>query len=272
MVDLPRPAHGDQRGQLVAGGVEGVDAQVARARRRPASAAGVGEVAQRAGRQVVDDVDGLALGDQPLDEVGADEPGAADDEDPALGRRRAPAAPAARARRRSSVTGSAGRFGDPGVGVVLTVGNDGVGADHGANEPWLRDRPSRPRSTPRRRRRRRSRRRATAPIRVTEAPGADRGRRHRSTLPTTEASAPTVGAGATPRRLPRSRRAPVDQVEVGLQVQLGAAGVDPVVVGGQRVEAAAGGDQPGTSPARSTPAARSGCGRARSARARTSRR
>src|SRR5512138_4046873 len=41
---------------------------------------GLGEVAQRAGRQVVDDVDDVALGDEPIDEVRADEPGAPDDQ------------------------------------------------------------------------------------------------------------------------------------------------------------------------------------------------
>ena len=40
----------------------------------------VGQVGQRAGRQVVDDVDRVALGQQPVDEVRADEAGATGDE------------------------------------------------------------------------------------------------------------------------------------------------------------------------------------------------
>ena len=39
--------------------------------------AGVGEVPERAGREVVDDVDAPALGEQPVDERGTDEAGAA---------------------------------------------------------------------------------------------------------------------------------------------------------------------------------------------------
>ena len=86
VVHLPRPAQGDQLRQLLATGVEGADAQLARG--RPGGlGAGVGEVGQRPGGQVVDDVDGATLGDQPLDEVRADEPGAADDQH-AAGRRR----------------------------------------------------------------------------------------------------------------------------------------------------------------------------------------
>ena len=41
---------------------------------------GLGQVGQRAGREVVDHVDGVALGQQPVDEGGADEAGAAGDQ------------------------------------------------------------------------------------------------------------------------------------------------------------------------------------------------
>ena len=61
-------------GELGGEHVERVDLQ------RAAGGAGVGEVGQRAGGQVVDDVDGVILGEQPIDEVRAEEPGAADDE------------------------------------------------------------------------------------------------------------------------------------------------------------------------------------------------
>ena len=55
--------------------VEPVEREVV-ARPRP----GVGEIAERAGRQVVDDVDLPALGEQPVGERRTDEPGAAGDE------------------------------------------------------------------------------------------------------------------------------------------------------------------------------------------------
>ena len=41
---------------------------------------GLGQVGQRAARQVVDHVDAVALGQQPVDERRADEPGAAGDQ------------------------------------------------------------------------------------------------------------------------------------------------------------------------------------------------
>ena len=208
--------------------------------------AGVGEVAERPGRQVVDDVDRLALGDQTLDEVRPDEPGTADDQHAALRRRRL------RRRRRvaaaaaaSSDTGSVARFGDPGVGVLLTVGNDGVGADHRANEPGAapdrarhdralddrvgadhRARAAAPNRSPRRRRRpstrrRRCCRRPTASA-CTEAPGARR---------------------RTPRPTRSGSRRPLTRSRLACRNSSRPTGVDPVVLGRQRVEPTVGGDQ-----------------------------
>jgi hypothetical protein len=88
VVDLARPPQGDQSGQLVGARVDRVDAQFARrAGDRgglddgAGGGPGIGQVGERPGGQVVDDVDRLALDDEPVDEVGADEPGPADDED-----------------------------------------------------------------------------------------------------------------------------------------------------------------------------------------------
>ena len=121
MVDLSRPAHGDHRRQVVAGGVERVDVQLAGV--QPAGlGAGVGQVAERPGRQVVDDVDRLALGDQRSTRCEPMNPA------PPM------TSTAAGARRGWSGTASVAWLGDPGVVDVLTVGNHGVGADHGAND------------------------------------------------------------------------------------------------------------------------------------------
>ena len=71
---------GQEVGQLGHPHVEVVELQ-----RPDVRGPGRGQVGQRAGREVVDDVDGVALGQQPVDEVRAEEPGAADDEDPHAG-------------------------------------------------------------------------------------------------------------------------------------------------------------------------------------------
>ena len=79
--DLARSVHRDQGGEIVAARVERVDVQLADV--QPGRlGAGRRQVAERPGREVVDDVDRAALGDQALDEVGADEAGATDDEHP----------------------------------------------------------------------------------------------------------------------------------------------------------------------------------------------
>jgi hypothetical protein len=65
---------GHQRRELLGGGVEGVDREVAAERTR------IGKVGQRSRREVVDHVDGVTLGQQSLDEVRTDEPGPTDDE------------------------------------------------------------------------------------------------------------------------------------------------------------------------------------------------
>ena len=64
-----------QRGELVGEHVERVDLQRAAGRTR------LGKVGERAGGEIVDDVDGVALGDQAIDQVGTEEPGATDDQD-----------------------------------------------------------------------------------------------------------------------------------------------------------------------------------------------
>ena len=67
---------GEQLVELVGAHVEMVELRA----RRSTTARAVGQVAERARGEVVDDVDEVALGQQPVDQVRADEPGAADDE------------------------------------------------------------------------------------------------------------------------------------------------------------------------------------------------
>ena len=78
--DHLRPALGHQVGQARVADVEAVEGE-------PAVGHGPGraEVGQRTGREVVDHVDLLPLGQEALDEAGADEPGAPGDEDPQRG-------------------------------------------------------------------------------------------------------------------------------------------------------------------------------------------
>ena len=67
-------ANGDQRRELVGEHVERVDLQ------RTTGSTGIGEIGQRAARQVVDDVDGVAFGDETIDQVRTEKPGATDDQ------------------------------------------------------------------------------------------------------------------------------------------------------------------------------------------------
>ena len=121
-------------------------------------------------------------------------------------------------------------------------------------ESWRRRRPPSERA---------ARRAPTTPATTdasTTRTAADRRRRAAATEPVTVAPAPTrarlpddaavddgvgvdVGVGGDGLARPRPGPPTVDEVEVGLQVQLGATGVDPVVVGRHRVEPPAGGEQ-----------------------------
>ena len=84
---------------------------------------------QGSSREIVDDVNRLTFGDQPVNEVRADEPGATDDEHTTTVR-------LADKLLRDVVGGrpprSVGR--DSGVAELLTIGNLGVSADDGATE------------------------------------------------------------------------------------------------------------------------------------------
>ena len=75
MVDDVRRTQCGQRGELVGEHVERVDLQRATGRTR------LGKVGEGAGGEIVDDIDGVALGDEAIDQVGTEEPGSTDDQD-----------------------------------------------------------------------------------------------------------------------------------------------------------------------------------------------
>ena len=64
-----------QRGELVGKHVERMDLQRAAGRTR------LGKVGEGAAGEIVDDIDGVALGDEAIDQVGTEEPGSTDDQD-----------------------------------------------------------------------------------------------------------------------------------------------------------------------------------------------
>ena len=146
VVDLPRPTKGDQTGQLVGAGVDGVDAQCARRAGRcsrlddaAGRGPGIGQVGERPSGQVVDDIDRLTLDDQPVDEVGADEPGPADDENGPFGlvgggRDDGAVIDVGESSALTPIA-SPDRFGNSGVDDGFTVGDDRTRADHGSDKP-----------------------------------------------------------------------------------------------------------------------------------------
>ena len=179
---------------------------------------GVGQVGQRAARQVVDDVDGVAFGQQAVDEV---EP-------------MKPAPPVTSALTRGSGTRDPVEHGA--VGDLLVVADHDVRSSR-APAPttdarargWSR-RPRRPAPT---------RHRGAATDVAHRGAAVDPARRRPTTLRPRRRSASTTAPSAD-RIDGRATRRAVEQVEVGLEVLVGAAGVEPVVVGGHGEQRAVG--------------------------------
>ena len=183
MEDHLGPAPGDHLHQLAGADVELVEGELVG---RPARA--VGQVGQRPGRQVVDHVDGMALGQQPVDEVRADEAGSA-------GHHRLHAAPhviGAAAGARTSSAPSAGTRASAADLRDLVVAHHRQGRD---SQPSA--------TTPRRVRG--SNRVTAAPARPGPRAGAPSPRPRRPARPRSPAPM-TLRAHARPRRRPRRRR------------------------------------------------------------------
>ena len=173
---------------------------------------GVGEVRERAGRQVVDDVDVPALGEQPVGERGADEPGSAGHErlHVALLRRRA-----AQPRGRPPRPSRAAPGGDRRTPDSTTErSNRSVPRPRPSRVRAPRPRPARPAST-----------RAPAPM--TDGPttvgGRRRSRRRAATQTPVARARSRPATGGVPSR-------PRGHVELRLEVLLRRADVEPVGV------------------------------------------
>ncbi len=229
----------DELDELRAARGELVEAEAA------AAPARLAEVGQRAGRQVVDDVDGVALGQQAVDQRRADEAGPAGDERPhrrVLTQARAPSRVRAGlddAEADDRTLGHERPLADHGVGADDGALDHGAGAERAPGEQHRVAHDRAPRSTTRPRR---------APSRSTVAPASTRAPRRadstRRACPLDE----RPGRDDAPRRLlvhglQHDVGAQAAQhVELRLAISLRGAGVDPV---GARLERedAPGGDE-----------------------------